>query len=78
MLYAGYTHLLIESVCVTTHRQLSPLHPVYRLLAPHFLFLPAVNALVFHLVHFFVIQTIVVINRSMRSECDVIVFRAVC
>jgi len=44
----GYTHLLMESVCVTTHRHLSPLHPIHRLLAPHFLFLPAVNASVIH------------------------------
>jgi len=78
MLSAGYTHLLMESVCVTTHRQLSPLHPVYRLLAPHFLFLPAVNALVFRLVYFFVIQQIVVIHRLMRSGCEVVVLRAVC
>lgn len=40
----GYTHLLMESVCVTTHRQLSSLHPIHRLLGPHFLFLPAINA----------------------------------
>jgi len=43
-LYTGYTHLLMESVCVTTHRHLSPLHPIHRILAPHLLFLPAVNA----------------------------------
>ena len=43
-MYTGYTHLLMESVCVTTHRHLSPLHPIHRILAPHLLFLPAVNA----------------------------------
>lgn len=40
----GYTHLLMESACVSMHRHLSPVHPLFKLLAPHFLFLPAINA----------------------------------
>jgi arachidonate 5-lipoxygenase len=40
----GYTHLLMESACVSVHRHLSPVHPIFKLLAPHFLFLPAINA----------------------------------
>ena len=39
----GFTHLIAESFCVVTHRQLSPSHPIFRLLAPHFLFLLAIN-----------------------------------
>lgn len=31
----GYTHLLLEAVSIATHRQLSPSHPIYRLLAPY-------------------------------------------
>lgn len=31
----GYTHLFLEAVSIATHRQLSPSHPVFRLLAPY-------------------------------------------
>lgn len=40
----AFTHLMMESICVSMHRHLSPSHPIFKLLYPHFLFLPAVNA----------------------------------
>lgn len=43
---AGFTHLLMEGVVVCTHRNLALNHPLFRLLAPHFLFLLAINSLV--------------------------------
>jgi len=43
--HLGFTHLVMETICVNTHRQLSPSHPVFRLLAPHFLYLLAINSL---------------------------------
>ena len=43
--HLGFTHLVAESVCVGTHRQLSPSHPLFRLLAPHFLYIVAINTL---------------------------------
>ncbi|XP_065667156.1 polyunsaturated fatty acid 5-lipoxygenase isoform X2 [Hydra vulgaris] len=43
--HLGFTHLVCESACVTVHQTLSPSHPVYRLLAPHFLYLIAINSL---------------------------------
>ena len=43
--HLGFTHLLVESICVATHRELSPSHPVYQLMAPHFLYLIAINSL---------------------------------
>ncbi|KAK7096851.1 polyunsaturated fatty acid 5-lipoxygenase-like isoform X2 [Littorina saxatilis] len=42
--HLGFTHLLMEGVVVATHRQLSQSHPVFKLLAPHFLFLIAINS----------------------------------
>ena len=41
--HLGMTHLVMEGVCVITHRNLSPSHPIFKLLAPHFLYLIAVN-----------------------------------
>lgn len=34
--HLGLTHLVIEPFVVTTHRQLSCRHPIYKLLVPHF------------------------------------------
>ncbi|XP_076446963.1 allene oxide synthase-lipoxygenase protein-like [Babylonia areolata] len=42
--HLGFTHLLMEGVVVSTHRQLSQSHPIFKLLAPHFLFLIAINS----------------------------------
>ena len=39
----GFTHLVAETLCVGTHRQLSPSHPLFRLLAPHFLYILAIS-----------------------------------
>ncbi|XP_072174570.1 polyunsaturated fatty acid 5-lipoxygenase-like [Diadema setosum] len=41
--HLGFTHLVGESVVVATKRCLSPSLPVYRLFAPHFLYLIAIN-----------------------------------
>ena len=43
--HLGFTHFLCESICVSVHQSLSPSHPVFRLLAPHFLYLIAINDL---------------------------------
>ncbi|XP_022255736.1 allene oxide synthase-lipoxygenase protein-like isoform X1 [Limulus polyphemus] len=42
--HLGFTHLLMEGVVVCTHRNLSPSHPLFKLMAPHFLYLLAINA----------------------------------
>ncbi|KAK3594458.1 hypothetical protein CHS0354_024901 [Potamilus streckersoni] len=41
--HLGFTHLLMEGVVVITHRNLSQSHPLFKLLAPHFLYLIAIN-----------------------------------
>lgn len=41
--HLGFTHLLMEGVTVVTHRNLSQSHPLFKLLAPHFLYLIAIN-----------------------------------
>jgi len=43
--HLGFTHLVVESLSVATHLTLSPSHPVFRLVAPHFLYLIAINTL---------------------------------
>ncbi|EDV27172.1 uncharacterized protein TRIADDRAFT_50085 [Trichoplax adhaerens] len=42
--HLGFTHLIMESVAVAANRTLSMSHPLYRLIAPHFLFLIAINS----------------------------------
>jgi arachidonate 5-lipoxygenase len=42
--HLGMTHLLMEGVTVATHRNLSQSHPIFKLLAPHFLYLIAINS----------------------------------
>ncbi|XP_035688109.1 polyunsaturated fatty acid 5-lipoxygenase-like [Branchiostoma floridae] len=43
--HLGLTHLIAESCAICTHRQLSASHPMFRLMAPHFLYLLAINTL---------------------------------
>ncbi|XP_071945326.1 polyunsaturated fatty acid 5-lipoxygenase-like [Antedon mediterranea] len=43
--HLGMTHLIVESMAAATHSCLSPSHPLYRLMAPHFLYLFAINKL---------------------------------
>ncbi|XP_067141773.1 allene oxide synthase-lipoxygenase protein-like [Centruroides vittatus] len=42
--HLGLTHLLMEGVVICTHRHLSPSHPLFRLMSPHFLYLLAINS----------------------------------
>ncbi|XP_064634877.1 allene oxide synthase-lipoxygenase protein-like [Lineus longissimus] len=41
--HLAYTHLKAEGIAVCTHRNLSPSHPVFKILAPHFLYIMAIN-----------------------------------
>lgn len=41
--HLGFSHLIMEGVVIITHRNLSPSHPLFKLLAPHFLYLIAIN-----------------------------------
>ena len=41
--HLGFTHLLMEGVVICTHRHLAVSHPLFRLMAPHFLFLLSIN-----------------------------------
>ncbi|KAK3100682.1 hypothetical protein FSP39_023741 [Pinctada imbricata] len=41
--HLGFTHLIMEGIVVCAHRNLSPSHPLFKLLAPHFLYLIAIN-----------------------------------
>ncbi|XP_064630089.1 allene oxide synthase-lipoxygenase protein-like [Lineus longissimus] len=41
--HLALTHLKAEGIAVCAHRNLSPSHPVFRLLAPHFLHIMAIN-----------------------------------
>ncbi|XP_055894547.1 allene oxide synthase-lipoxygenase protein-like isoform X2 [Biomphalaria glabrata] len=43
--HLGFTHLLMESFSLATQRNLSHSHPVYKILAPHFLNIIAINSL---------------------------------
>jgi arachidonate 15-lipoxygenase len=33
--HLGHTHLIVEAIAISTHRQLAPSHPLYHLLKPH-------------------------------------------
>ncbi|XP_061173092.1 polyunsaturated fatty acid 5-lipoxygenase-like [Saccostrea echinata] len=41
--HLGYTHLVMEGVCIAANRCLSPSHPMFKLLAPHLLYIIAIN-----------------------------------
>ncbi|BFZ24548.1 hypothetical protein BsWGS_27587 [Bradybaena similaris] len=41
--HLGFTHLLMEGATLTSHRHLSVSHPLFKLLAPHFLYVVAIN-----------------------------------
>ncbi|WAR22053.1 LOX5-like protein [Mya arenaria] len=43
--HLGYTHLIMEGFAVAAHRHLSTSHPIFKLLAPHFLYLMKINML---------------------------------
>ncbi|XP_061182688.1 polyunsaturated fatty acid 5-lipoxygenase-like [Saccostrea echinata] len=43
VVHLGCTHLILESVCVAANRCLSPSHPMFKLLAPHLLYIIAIN-----------------------------------
>ena len=43
--HLGFTHLLMEGVVICSNRHLSVSHPLFRLMAPHFLFLLSINVI---------------------------------
>ncbi|KAL4218062.1 Arachidonate 5-lipoxygenase [Mactra antiquata] len=44
VIHLGFTHMTMEGIAIITHRQLSRSHPVFKLLAPHLLYLIGINA----------------------------------
>ncbi|XP_077996827.1 allene oxide synthase-lipoxygenase protein-like [Glandiceps talaboti] len=47
--HLAFTHLVVESFAVCTHRNLSPSHPIFRLLGIHFMNVIAINYLAFEI-----------------------------
>ena len=48
-LFSGATHLIMEAIALASHRNLAPDHPVFKLLAHHFLYIMAINQYVHNL-----------------------------
>lgn len=44
VLHIGWTHFLMEGVILAIHRNISVSHPIFKLMAPHTLFLMAINS----------------------------------
>lgn len=44
VLHIGWTHFMMEGVIIALHRNVSVSHPIFKLLAPHTLFLMAINS----------------------------------
>nr|BCD33917.1 eicosapentaenoic 8-lipoxygenase [Euphausia pacifica] len=45
LVHFGYTHMIMDGIATSMNRQLSPSHPVFKILKPHFLYLLAINRL---------------------------------
>lgn len=45
VVHFGYTHQVMDGVATSMNRQLSPSHPIFKILKPHFLYLLAINKL---------------------------------
>lgn len=41
--HLGFTHLVMGGISIAAHRELSTRHPIFKLLAPHFLYMISIN-----------------------------------